>query len=348
MEQESSFEMARRRMRNWRFRYIYIFILLIPVHFIFDYFGIYLMARSESFSEFKYPHEVDMPKLVAAFERGKKPWVGPLNRLIHPEVSNAEDKCLNGVFGDLHVVLVIKSAMNHFENRNMIRRTWGLEMNDLGFRTRRVFVVGVDPLNQELQQQIHEENVAFHDIVQYFFKDSYWNNTIKTMLAFKWVEQYCSNAKYAFFLDDDYYVSNRNLKKFIHTVPESKRKNFIAGYIWTYARPLRQKNSKWYVTLEEYPYFYWPPYPTAGSYLVTMETIHKFNIAMLYTKYTRFDDVFIGIVAWKLGIRLTHSEHMHYYNVPYTKEAYRDTIAMHEVLGMDLWKIWNEQEKLIS
>ena len=57
-----------------------------------------------------------------------------------------------------------------------------------------------------------------------------------------------------------------------------------------------------YVSLEEYPYRLWPPYPTAGSFFVPFETAERLYAAMPYIRYLRFDDVFVGIAAWKLKV----------------------------------------------
>ena len=82
-------------------------------------------------------------------------------------------------------------------------------------------------------------------------------------MGFQWATSYCRSAQYLAFIDDDYYVSTSNLVKTLKNIPEQKTMNTLFGYIWQHAMPYRVRGSKWYVSLEEYPFHLYPPYPTA-------------------------------------------------------------------------------------
>ena len=62
------------------------------------------------------------------------------------------------------------------------------------------------------------------------------------------------------------------------------------------------QHSKWHVTLEEYPYRLWPPYPTGGAFFMPFETAERVQAAMPYVKSFRIDDVYVGLIAWKLKV----------------------------------------------
>ena len=47
------------------------------------------------------------------------------------------------------------------------------------------------------------------------FIDSYYNNTIKTMMGLRWASEQCPAAKFYLYVDDDYYISTRNVLRFL-------------------------------------------------------------------------------------------------------------------------------------
>ena len=63
--------------------------------------------------------------------------------------------------------------------------------------------------------QIQEEATKYKDIVQGDFLDTYFNNTLKTMMGLRWAAEQCPTARFYFFVDDDYYVSTRNVLRFL-------------------------------------------------------------------------------------------------------------------------------------
>lgn len=121
---------------------------------------------------------------------------------------------------------------------------------------------------------------------------------------------------------------------------------FYAGYVF-FSAPHRHYTSKWYVTLAEYPYHLWPPYVTAGAYIVSQEALLDMYYTSFYTKHFKFDDVYVGLLAKKANIEPFHSEHFYFYKNKYPATNYRFTVASH---GYDdpeeLVKVWREQKSL--
>ena len=54
--------------------------------------------------------------------------------------------------------------------------------------------------------------------------------------------------------------------------------------------------------LEEYPYRLWPPHPAGGAFFLAFETAERLQAAVPYVKHIRMDDIFVGIIAWKLQV----------------------------------------------
>jgi hypothetical protein len=88
----------------------------------------------------------------------------------------------------------------------------------------------------------------------------------------------------------------------------------------------------------------WPPYVTAGAYVLSCEALFDMYYASFYTKHFRFDDIYLGLVAKKAKIEPYHCTQFHYYKKEYNVFSYRHVVASH---GYDdpneLLEVWNEQ-----
>jgi Galactosyltransferase len=98
-------------------------------------------------------------------------------------VINCPDICGAGVGSDEILLLnYVHSAVDHFDRRDQIRRTWGNESNfrilrfannTIRLRVRTVFFVGLSPNKPFLQTAIETESRLFSDIIQETFHDTY-------------------------------------------------------------------------------------------------------------------------------------------------------------------------------
>ena len=77
---------------------------------------------------------------------------------------------------------------------------------------------------------------------------------------------------------------------------------FYAGNVQL-GGPQRDKTGKWYISEEEYPHALYPPFINAGAYVLSNLAVRKFYYASYFVKRFRFDDVYIGFIAWKLGTK---------------------------------------------
>ena len=255
---------------------------------------------------------------------------------------------------DIYVLFMIKSALNNTESRNTIRRTWAQEYNVPGVTMKHMFILGVRPGDMKIQQKVAQEHEQWEDIAQGYFIDSYFNNTIKLMMGFRWVTTNCKGARYVAFVDDDFFISPFNLVSFLQSKPKKETEKTIYGYAWEYAIPFRYKSNKWYISRQEYPYRFFPPYPAAGAFFLSQDVAQRLYIAMHYTKYLRFDDVFVGIVAWKLQIPVKNCDLIlfHPRDRDKVRQRHRNIIAAHGFKVSEKrchclqgsyrsWKSWN-------
>ena len=394
-----------------RKRAIAIIILIAILWFVFDYFGLIIMVHELDYeSEFEYPIEGDITKYVEEMQNGLKTSISPYNNHNVKLISKIEEKC---AFSDefvttslpIRAVYLVKSAISNVKNRNAIRKTWGYAKRFADVQIRTVFLLGSDVSSESgVQTNIDSENEKYHDIIQGDFIDTYYNNTLKTLMGMKWAAEFCQNSRFYFFVDDDFYVSTRNLLRFLRNpsnypkyleaptinfddVQESNRINskinqqrslrwidqyklqnhtminnrklqqlvefdlpedveLYTGYVF-FPKPHRHKSSKWYISLQEYPYNRYPPYVAAGAYILSNAALKKFYYASYFVKKFRFDDVYLGIIAKKLDIVPFHSEEFWFYRKhPYNIKNFRYTIASHEFSNPDeLERVWNQQKQ---
>lgn len=307
------------------------------------------------FTEFSYPLDIDILPEIQNLKNGLEPSVSPITVFSYSYLKAAESVC-SGVKPT--VLFVIKSAQPHMLRRNVIRQTWGSESRFPDVVIRTVFLIGTQLGNNSLDEVLNKEDAAYKDLVQADFIDSYSNNTLKTMMGFKWAVQYCSHAQFIAFSDDDMYISPLNILRFIDSpdlYPDNSLSNssiqpdlnLYAGYVFANSAPMRLPWLKWYISWDEYKYNMWPPYITAGAYIVSRRTLLDLYYASLFTQFLRFDDVFLGLVAQKAHIGLRHSSEFYFWKKKYTALGYKNVIASHGYSDpQELFSIWEEQKKL--
>lgn len=343
-------------------------VLLLTLHL----FGVFTHIFEKDFYEdFHYPYDGDITGFIQQLRNNEVPDVAPINDYKYKYLKDGSSKCEKDV--QIRLVYIVKSCVSNLNRRAVIRKTWGYQKRFSDVEIRTVFILGKKN-NESLQRSVDEESTKFDDIIQADFADTYFNNTIKTMMGFKWAVNFCANSQFYMFVDDDYYVSTKNVLLFIRHptkypgfLEESvfSLKNLISrktlsiydyelppdvrlysGYTFNSA-PHRHITSKWQVSLEEYPYHMWPPYITAGAYVLSKESLFDMYYASFYTKHFRFDDIYVGLLAYKAKIEPFHSDHFHYYKKPYSPNNYNYTVATHGYDNPDeLFRVWNEQKRL--
>ena len=359
----------------------YFIPVSVIIFFLCDYMGVFVHMREKDFhTEFTYPLEGDLYSWIGQLKRGERPDVEPINDHSYTILKHAKSKCVeeDGVhYISLRVIYLVKSAMDHFDRRKVIRDTWGYERRFSDVEIRTVFLLGSQPGNVDLQAKIESEYQTHRDLVQGDFVDSYFNNTMKTMMGLRWAVEQCPTSRFYFFVDDDYYVSTRNVLRFLRNpvnypgyleepvlnfdevqdqrqgrklqqmidfdIPEDVR--LFTGYVF-HTPPLRHKPSKWYVPLEEYPFHLWPPYVTAGAYILSRDALVEMYYASYFVKRFRFDDIYMGIIAKKIDLEPFHSPEFYFDRKPYHVGNYQYVVASHGFSNpSELGRVWNQQKQ---
>ena len=113
-------------------------------------------------------------------------------------IHNSEQVCIKK---PPFLMILIKSKVNHIEERDIIRNTWA-KLDKYGL-IKRVFLVGIPNPNfinnaDYIKKMVNEESVKNKDIVQKDFYDSYFNNTLQTLMGLEWAVYFCPKVFFLF------------------------------------------------------------------------------------------------------------------------------------------------------
>lgn len=194
---------------------IKLLVLVFITYLVLNFFGVFDHPFEIDYRNFKYPLEGDVLKYAEQLRHNQTTDKLPINNYNFKFKWNPSHVCRSGNdFAEIKLLFVVKSATGNFKNREAIRNSWGFErrFSDVDIKT--VFVLG-NSKRHDIQKLIDVEAQNYEDVVQADFDDTYYNNTIKTMMGFRWAVENCPKSSFYTFVDDDYYVSAKNLLRFV-------------------------------------------------------------------------------------------------------------------------------------
>ncbi|XP_013390134.1 beta-1,3-galactosyltransferase 1 [Lingula anatina] len=241
-------------------------------------------------SDFYGKHSVaQLVKSHKLFEEGANPH--DFRYIIQPKESCKDTQ-------NIYMTIIVSSHPSHSSRRNIIRNTWGnpKTFEFKGILTRTIFVMGLSR-NSTTNWALLEEGKKFNDIVLEDFLTEYKNMTYAHIAGFKWIATYCNQSKWTIKTDDDVYV---NIFQAISFQEKNKLTgDFIAGAITTPA--VYRRGGKWRVTKSEYIDDRYQTYPMGYGYMTTTNLVSKMYTASISTPFYWIDDVYVGILAAKVG-----------------------------------------------
>ncbi|XP_060079312.1 beta-1,3-galactosyltransferase brn-like [Ylistrum balloti] len=285
-------------------------LLLISIH---DFYELNVRpVRYDDISSFPkydygffFPLEIDIRKMVEEKIRNNtEPDFAPINRhpfrYIHRPAScsfNSTSHTRLKSEDSPNLLVLVKSAVKNDRLRMTIRMTWGK------IKRPNVKVVFLLAHSAASSQFISMESYTYRDIVQEDFIDSYNNNTYKTIMGYNWAVKYCAEADFFLFVDDDHFVNIPKVLLYAKSIPVNERKMLLRGRKVISAKPSRE-DSKWVISKSDFPFHLFPPYPAGGAYLTSYNCALRFVHAFPYVEFFWIDDVYLGIVAYKLNVTI--------------------------------------------
>ncbi|CAL9701037.1 unnamed protein product [Knipowitschia caucasica] len=245
----------------------------------------------------------------------------------YPMLSNQPRICEDAPF----LLLVVKTLLPHFERRQAIRESWG-KAGVIGNKT----VVTVFLLGRAMRADNHPnlkelltyETEMHGDILQWDYRDSFLNLTLKEVLFLDWFESFCPEAQFVLKGDDDVFVNTPLILDLLENLPERKVSDFFIGDVITNAGPHRNKKLKYFVP-ESYFVGPYPPYAGGGGFLYSGQVALKLNEASKRVVVYPIDDVYTGMCLQKLGLEPQMHSAFRTFDIP---EKYKDNPCIYRTL----------------
>lgn len=237
----------------------------------------------------------------------------------------------------IKLLIVITSAPVHREARLAIRQTWG------HFGTRRdiaiAFLVGA--AGQSTDDAIVAENYMYNDIIRGRFVDSYNNLTLKTISMLEWVDEHCSRASFVLKTDDDMFINVPKLLQFTEKKHADKRT--IYGRLAKKWKPIRNKKSKYYVSLEQYKPAIFPQFTTGPAYLMTSDCVSDLYHKALNLTYLKLEDVYTtGIVAQEVSVKRVLVNEFLNRRIAFNACNIKKSISLHMIKPTEQFDLWKK------
>ncbi|OWF45975.1 beta-1,3-galactosyltransferase 5-like [Mizuhopecten yessoensis] len=293
--------------------------------------------ENANFSPDEYLSNVNMTEIVRQFDIKGYADEQTINAFDHRFIINPEKTC--NFSDNIKVLFIVKSSPDHISRRVTIRETWA---NRKRFpSTRTIFSFGL-PKSSKSFLQLQDESSTYNDILLVNYVDDYYNLTLKTVSGLKWTVAYCARAMYVISVDDDLYVATDLLLSYLNIAQVRRVDNLFSGHLIVNTNPIRIDRSKWRVSKSEYPFKNYPEYIFGGFVIMSMSTVRKFTVAALYTKIFKFEDVYLGILAAKLGIEATNNGYVNSRKTFTSSESFKTLIASHFYYDPnDLQRAWD-------
>ena len=241
------------------------------------------------------------------------------------------------------LLILVSSEPANFKRRNLIRQTWGADNNTTP-QWKTFFLLGLTT-NQTHSNLLQTENNNFGDIIRADYYEHYWNQSLKIQMAFEWAARYC-NFSFLLKADDDVLVNTRRLIDVLQ-LESTPKKGLYMGKL--HSHPVAQRDGKWRVSYEEYSGAYYPDFCSGAGFVMTYDVIECLVPLFDVIKPYRLDDVYVGMLANKLGVKaVDHSGFVMPFQDYDNCNFVPNTLVQHRATGACLIKLFKIHNCLIS
>ncbi|KAM9734465.1 N-acetyllactosaminide beta-1,3-N-acetylglucosaminyltransferase 2 [Menidia menidia] len=267
------------------------------------------------------------------------------------------------------LLMAIKSQVGNFENRQAIRETWGRsgmvrgQSNKKGGLVQTVFLLGRQDSSTgphpDLNNLLELENQRYGDILQWDFRDTFFNLTLKDLLLWQWLQQYCPTASFIFKGDDDVFVRTDALLDYLHTTMEEHslwtgfrnetEMDLFVGDVISNAMPNREPSTKYYIPESFYKGAY-PSYAGGGGVVYSGSLALRLRDVSERVHLFPIDDVYLGMCLHRLGLSPSHHPGFLTFDLPVTDRenpcAYRSVLLVHKRNPKEMLTLWKRLQNL--
>ncbi|XP_033991842.1 N-acetyllactosaminide beta-1,3-N-acetylglucosaminyltransferase 2 [Trematomus bernacchii] len=244
------------------------------------------------------------------------------------------------------LLLAVKSLAPHFDRRQAIRQSWGRAGLIANQTVVTIFLLGnatAGDHHPDLSEMLRYESTHHKDIIQWDYRDSFFNLTVKEVLFLEWIQARCPGAKFIFKGDDDVFVNTFRILDFLKGLSEPKARDLFVGDVITNAGPHRDKKVKYFIPESMYVGMY-PPYAGGGGYLYSGDIAARLHNASQHVALYPIDDVYTGMCLRKLGLAPEKHKGFRTFNIEekYRSNpcAYKSLMLVHPRTPQEMIQIW--------
>ncbi|XP_053164897.1 beta-1,3-galactosyltransferase 5-like [Hemicordylus capensis] len=244
-----------------------------------------------------------------------------------------------------YLVILVTSQLGQIKSRSVIRETWGKEREVAGKRIVTYFLLGNNSRPDD-QIVVSMEGLRYKDIIQKDFMDTYYNLTLKTLMGLEWIHKFCSQTKFVMKTDSDMFINTYYLVELL--LKRNRTTRLFTGALKMHGYPIRDPGSKWFVSKEEYPGNYYPPFCSGTGYVFSTDVANEVYTVSKKVPFFKLEDVFIGLCLAELKIKPEelHSEPTFFSDwVEFSICRYKKIITSHYITPKEMLIYWNILER---
>jgi hypothetical protein len=195
------------------------------------------------------------------------------------------------------------SSGKGFDRRQNTRNTWVLDAIKYNIS---LFFVIAEPKDDKTQKELESEALKYKDMIQFGFKDSYFNLTLKDIALIRWAHKKCLVTKYTLKADDDIII---NIKELIRSSKNFKKG--MTGLLYNKPPPDRKPSSDWFIPECIYSGDSYPVHLSGAAYVITNDVMESWIETLDHYSGPVIDieDLFTtGFIAELAGIKRHNSK----------------------------------------
>ncbi|XP_039271916.2 beta-1,3-galactosyltransferase 5-like [Styela clava] len=209
------------------------------------------------------------------------------------------------------MIVAVKTGYNRIEQRNRIRKTWGFNKFLDGVCLDVIFVVASTTTTEE-NLNLRKEESVHGDILQVELEETYRNIGLKALASMQWTaDHFPSNWIYSSADDDmspDFSRLYKNIEKLMsqegsfskysvsgvsYDKLNTQKLPIFCAYSYRPAAKPKRNKCKWQISVEIYPYEYYPPFCLGGFYSMSVKQASAIYTVSRWYPYFHLDDVWI-------------------------------------------------------
>lgn len=289
-------------------------------------------GAGQTFSQAKHPQKHWWhPKILPSLQHKREAWDENLWKL----TSETRLWPLMGrVAKRPFLVILVASAPGNERRRDAIRSVWGRRVMDHPV-TLPLFLVGTSDVEEE-DQLVQDESKVHQDILLGSYQDTYRNLTLKTVHGLRWIAEHLK-PRYTLKTDDDCFVNVPILHDVLiaadfpltvkvskstsskttssglnslHTTPsqsipdvfvEASSPLYVGDIRWDNT-VVRDPDSRWYVSEQDFSAVQYPPYCSGAGYVLDAAALDVFAALVRHVHPFANEDAYVGTVLREAGV----------------------------------------------